>query len=139
MDEDTLSNQIIGAAIEVHKQLGYGLLESAYSEGLAIEFGIRAIPFEKEKVLPVMYKGHQLPLGFRADFLIGGLVIVEVKAVSALNASHEAQIMNYLKLSGCKLGLLLNFHVSQIRYGIRRIVNGLPENRFPLKAVLPPS
>ncbi len=129
MDEDALSNLIIGAAIEVHKQLGSGLLESAYSEALAGEFQIRRIPDEKEKVLPVMYKGHELPVGFRADFLVGGLVIVEVKAVSAFTSAHEAQIDNYLRLSGCKLGLLMNFNVYQMRYGIKRRVNGLPESR----------
>ncbi len=129
MDENTLSNLIIGAAIEVHKQLGSGLLESAYSEALAVEFQIRRVPYEKEKVLPVMYKGHELPVGFRADFLVGGLVIVEVKAVSALTSAHEAQIDNYLRLSGCKLGLLMNFNVYQMRYGIKRRVNGLPECR----------
>jgi GxxExxY protein len=75
----------------------------------------------------VIYKGRQLPLGFRADFLVSGLVIVEIKAVSSLAPEHNAQVINYLKLSGCKLEMLLNFHVSQMRYGIRRIVNGLPE------------
>ncbi len=136
MDEDALSNLIIGAAIEVHKQMGPGLLESAYSEALAIEYQIRRIPYEKEKVLPVMYKGHELPVGFRADFLVGGLVIVEVKAVSALTSAHEAQIDNYLRLSGCKLGLLMNFNVYQMRYGIKRRVNNLPEQRSHLRASL---
>ena len=127
MDENSLSKDIIGAAIEVHKLLGQGLLESAYSGALAYEFDLRNIAYEKEKPLPIYYKGKKLEIGFRADFLVGGLVIVEIKAVSAFTNEHAGQIMNYLKLSGCRLGLLLNFHAPQLRLGLRRIVNNLIE------------
>lgn len=127
MDENELSNQIIGAAIEVHRHLGPGLLESAYAEALAYEFQACNIPFEKEKPIPVYYKDHRLEAGFRADFLVGGLVIVEIKAVSAFAPAHEAQIINYLKLSRCTLGLLLNFHATLMRNGIRRFANNLEE------------
>jgi len=125
MRENQLSQQIIGAAIEVHKQLGPGLLESAYEECLAYEFLQREIPFERQKPLPVVYKEIKLEAGFRADFLVGGLVIVELKATDALAKVHEAQVLTYLRLSGCKLGLLINFNVPLLKDGIKRLVLGL--------------
>lgn len=125
MDENTLSRLIIGAAIEVHRQLGPGLLESAYEECLAYEFSLRDIPFERQKPVPVVYKDIQLDCGFRLDFLVGGLVVVELKAVSELAPIHQAQMLTYLKLTGCKLGLLLNFNVLRLRDGIKRVVLNL--------------
>jgi GxxExxY protein len=122
LDENGWSKQIIGAAIEVHRQLGPGLLESAYEHALACEFVLRSIPFEEQKPLPVIYKGTRLDCDFRLDFLVDRLVVVELKAVDALHPIHDAQVITYLKLAGCKLGLLLNFNVNLMRDGIRRIV-----------------
>ncbi|HEY88549.1 MAG TPA: GxxExxY protein [Thermoflexia bacterium] len=125
MHENELSRKIIGAAIEVHKQLDPGLLKSTYEECLAYEFLQREIPFERQKPLPVIYKEVRLDAGFRADFLVGGLVIVELKAVERLAKIHEAQVLTYLKLTHCKLGLLINFNVPLLKDGIRRLVWGL--------------
>ncbi|MBN1261782.1 MAG: GxxExxY protein [Anaerolineae bacterium] len=125
MHENALSRQIIGAAIEVHRHLGPGLLESAYEECLAYEFVQRKIPFERQKPISVVYKEIQLDAGFRVDFLVGELVIVELKAVDQLAKIHEAQVLTYLKLLHCKLGLLINFNVPLLKAGIRRLVLGL--------------
>ena len=119
--EDLLSKAIIGAAIEVHKQLGPGLLESAYEGCLAHELTLRQIPFERQKPLPVVYKGVKLDVGYRLDLLIGGLVVVELKAVEKLAPIHKAQMITYLKLTNCKLGLLLNFNVQLMKNGIKRV------------------
>ena len=119
--ENALSNLIIGAAIEVHKQLGPGLLESAYEHALAYEFTVLDIPHIRQKPVPVLYKGVALDCDFRLDFLVCGLVVVELKAVEALLPVHEAQVITYLKLTGCKLGLVLNFNVRLMRDGIQRI------------------
>ncbi len=123
--EDELSNLIVGCAIEVHKALGAGLLESAYEACLAYEFTERGIPFEQQKPLPVIYKGTQLECGYRLDFVVDSLVIVELKAVSAFNPVHEAQVITYLKLSKLKLGMLLNFNVRLMKNGIKRVALGL--------------
>ena len=117
-----LTGKIIGAAIEVHQTLGPGLLESAYQTCLAREFTLRQIPFEKEKALPVEYKGVQLDCGYRLDFLVADEVIVELKAVETLLPIHDAQLLTYLKLTGCKVGLLINFNVPVLKDGIRRRV-----------------
>jgi len=122
MNEDELSNQIIGAAIEVHRHLGPGLLESAYQQCLAHEFRERRIPFELEKPVPVEYKGVRLDCGFRLDFLVDGLVVVELKAVDQLTPVHDAQVLTYLRLTGCRLGLLLNFNEWRLADGIKRLV-----------------
>ena len=124
-NENPLSKEIIGAAIEVHKQLGPGLLESAYEECLAHEFTLRGIQFERQKPLPVIYKGIQLDCGYRLDFLVAQAVIVELKAVEKLMPIHEAQTITYLKLTNCKLGLILNFNVRLMRTGIKRVVLNL--------------
>jgi GxxExxY protein len=121
MRENEISGQVIGAAIEVHKQLGPGLLESAYEECLAHEMKLRGISFERQKPLPLVYKGVHLDCGYRLDFLVGGLVVVELKAVKAFEPVHEAQMITYLRLTGCKLGLLLNFHSTLMKKGIKRI------------------
>jgi len=125
MDENALSREIIGAAIEVHRELGPGLLESAYEQSLAHELALRDIPFELQKTVPVTYKGVKLDCGFRLDLLVAGLVVVEIKAVKELAPIHQAQVLTYLKLSGCKLGLLLNFNVRVMRSGIKRLVLNL--------------
>ena len=122
-----LSSAIIGAAIEVHRTLGPGLLESAYEQCLARELSLRDISFERQKPLPVHYKGTQLDCGYRLDFLVAGIIVVEVKAIDALLPIHQAQLLSYLKLGGWKLGLLINFHVPLLREGIKRVVFGLEE------------
>ncbi|MFC1960211.1 GxxExxY protein [Chloroflexota bacterium] len=123
--EDELSKQIIGAAIEVHRTLGPGLLESAYESCLAHELRLQGIPFERQKELPLHYKGASVDCGYRLDLLVGGLVIVELKAVEQLAPIHEAQVLTYLKLTGCKLGMLLNFNTRLLKQGIKRIVLNL--------------
>ncbi len=123
--ENPLSKRIVGAAIEVHRQLGPGLLESAYEECLAYEFNLQNIPFERQKPVPVIYKGTRVDCGFRLDFLVDGLVVVELKAIEAFAPIHMAQVLTYLKLTGCKLGLLLNFNVDLLRKGIQRVVHNL--------------
>lgn len=122
-----LSSAIIGAAIEVHRALGPGLLESAYEQCLARELSLRDIAFERQKSVPVYYKGTQLDCGYRLDFLVAGLVVVEVKAIDQLQPIHQAQLLSYLKLGGWKLGLLINFHVPLLREGVKRVVFGLDE------------
>ena len=119
-----LSNVIVGAAIEVHKVLGPGLLELAYEEALCYEFSTRGLSFERQKPLAVRYKGVTLNCGYRLDLLVESLVIIELKAVERLDPIHEAQLLTYLKLSNLWLGLLLNFNVSVMKQGIKRIVNG---------------
>jgi GxxExxY protein len=128
-DEDALSHEIIGAAIEVHRHLGPGLLESAYEECLAYEFAQCGLPFERQKPLPVQYKGVKLDCGFRLDFLVGKLVVVEVKAVEALAPVHSAQVLTYLRLTGCKLGLLLNLNEWRMGDGIKRLVLNLIDRK----------
>jgi GxxExxY protein len=122
MPNNALPSAIIGAAIEVHKTLGPGLLESAYEECLAREFVLRTIPFERQKPLPVVYKDVKLECGYRLDFLVGNSVIVELKAIESIAPVHEAIVLTYLRLSGCRLGLLINFNVAILKDGIRRYV-----------------
>ena len=123
--EDELSREIVGSAIEVHRELGPGLLESAYQTCLAHELKSRGIEFESEKPLPVTYKGVRLDAGYRLDLLVEDRVVVEVKALESLTAIHEAQVMTYLRVGGYKLGMLLNFGAPVLRKGIKRIVLGL--------------
>ena len=123
-----LSCSIVGAAIEVHRALGPGLLESAYEQCLAREFSLRGILFQQQKSLPVHYKGTQVDCGYRLDFLVADMVVVEVKAIDALLPIHQAQLLSYLKLGGWKLGLLINFHVPLLKEGIKRVVLGLEES-----------
>ena len=118
-----LTEKIIGAAIEVHKILGPGPLESAYQECLARELTLRKIPYAKEKNLPVTYKGIQIDCGYRMDFVIDNQVIVELKAVEVVLPIHRAQLITYLKLTGCKVGLMINFNVQQLIKGIDRLAN----------------
>jgi len=127
MKINDLTHEIIGAAIEVHKSIGPGLLESAYEECLCKELSLRQIAFERQKPLPVEYKGLKLECGYRLDLLVAKTVVVEVKAVENLLPIHEAQLLTYLKLGGWKAGLLINFNVSALKKGIRRLVLGLEE------------
>ena len=124
-EEDKFSREIIGAAIEVHRYLGPGLLESAYEECLCREFSIRNLAFERQKPLEVFYKGLKLDCGYRLDVVVEKLVILELKATDRIEPIHEAQLISYLKLSGLKLGILINFNVPILKEGIKRIVNGL--------------
>ena len=120
--EQELTSKIIAAAIEVHRALGPGLLESAYLACLVRELVLRGIPFAQEKPLPVEYKGVRLDCGYRLNLLVDGKVVVELKAVDALHPVHEAQLLTYLKLSGCRVGLLINFNVPVLKEGIKRMV-----------------
>lgn len=120
--EKALTHEIIGAAIEVHRILGPGLLESAYENCLARELSLRNIAFEMEKPFPVEYKGILIDCGFRLDFLVENKVVVELKAVGKIDPVHEAQLMTYLRLTGCKIGLIINFNVPILIKGIRRRV-----------------
>jgi len=125
MYENEISERIIGSAIEVHKILGPGLLESAYEECLFYEIFQTGFRVEKQKPLPLIYKEVKLEIGYRIDLLVENKVLVEIKSVEALNDIHTAQVLTYLKLSGCKLGLLINFNVLRVKDGIRRLVNNL--------------
>ena len=117
-----VTDEIIGAAIGVHRILGPGLLESCYAACLAYEFSKRSIPFQKEVNLPVPYKEVRLDCGYRLDFVVAGQVLIELKAIEQVTHVHESQLLTYLKLSGYKVGLLLNFNVSFLRDGITRRV-----------------
>jgi GxxExxY protein len=119
-----ITENIIGAAIQVHRVLGPGLLESAYEACLAFELAKRGLKFEQQKPLPLIYEQVKLECGYRIDLLVDGSVVVEVKSVDGLAPIHEAQVMSYLKLSECKIGLLINFNVRVLKDGIRRFVNG---------------
>jgi GxxExxY protein len=119
-----LTHEVVGAAIEVHRKLGPGLLESAYSQCLCRELILRSVPFERERPLPLEYKGIRLECGYRVDILVGGIVPVEVKAVEALAPIHDAQLLTYLRLGGWRVGLLMNFNVVVLKDGIRRKIVG---------------
>ncbi len=123
--ENTWSTTIIAAAIEVHRHLGPGLLESAYETALARELTLREIAFSRQVCLPVEYKGVHLDDAYRIDLLVGDCVVVEIKAVKQLLPVHEIQLLTYLRFSGRRLGLLLNFHAATMKSGIKRIANGL--------------
>ena len=123
--EDQCSKEIIGAAIEVHRYLGPGLLESTYEECLCRELTIHGLSFERQKPLGVLYKDVKLDCGYRLDIVVEGLVILELKAVDSIQPIHEAQLLTYLKLSKLNLGILLNFNVAILKDGIKRIVHNL--------------
>jgi len=120
--ENQLTQKIIGCAMEVHSGLGPGLLESAYKECLYYKMGQVGLKVEKEKPLPLVYEKVKLDCGYRVDLLVENKIVIEIKAVECLNDVHMAQIMTYLKLSGCRVGLLMNFNVAHLRDGIKRIV-----------------
>ena len=127
MDINKLSGEIIGAAIEVHKALGPGLLESAYEECICHELSIGGLSLERQKPLAVRYRGINLDCGYRLDVVVEDAIILELKSCEKIEPIHKAQLLTYLKLSGLKLGLLLNFNVTLMREGIMRIVNELEE------------
>jgi len=116
-----LSHQVIGAAIEVHRILGPGYLESVYEEALAVEFALRQIPFERQRPIVLEFKGHTVG-DSRLDYLVGGELIVELKALDVVPPIQVAKVINYLKITGLQLGLMINFNVIQLRDGIKRIV-----------------
>lgn len=120
--EKELTEQIIGAAIEVHRHLGPGLLESAYEECLCYEFHLRGLKFERQRPLPLEYKGIKLDCGYRMDIVVEEKVILELKVVDAIAPIHEAQLLTYLRLSGVKIGLIINFNVAVLKDGIKRLV-----------------
>ncbi len=122
MASDDLTGKIIGAAIAVHRQLGPGLLESVYEECLAYELSQRAIPFERQKGIAVMYGEIQIDCGFRADLIVDQRVLIELKAVEQIAPVHRAQVLTYMKLAGIQTGLLINFNVELLKKGNERFV-----------------
>jgi len=122
MTDKQLTHAIIGAAIEVHRELGPGLLEAVYEECLCHELKTRGMPFERQKAIPVVYRGAKLDCGYRADIVVCGRVIIEIKAISAIAPVHDAVMLTYLRLSGCKIGLLINFYSPVLKDGIKRYV-----------------
>ena len=126
-DVNKLTELLIGCAIEVHRTLGPGLLESAYEVCLCRELSLRGIHFERQVAIPVEYKGVKLDCGYRADLIVTGMILVEIKAVDQLAPIHDTQLLSYLKLTGFKVGLLINFNERMLTHGIRRKVFGPPE------------
>jgi len=126
-DINNITDKIISAAIAVHRELGPGLLESAYEACLVYELVQRGLSMEQQKTLPVIYRDVRVDCGYRIDLFVEKQVIVELKAVDKLEPIHRAQLLSYLKLSGCKVGLLINFNVKILKDGIHRIVNDLDE------------
>ena len=132
-----LSERVIGACIEVHRVLGPGLLESAYEQCLAHEFGLRKLGFERQLPVPVLYKGIALEFGYRVDFVVERALVVELKAVEHLLPVHEAQVLTYLKLLNLPTGLVVNFHSDAIKGNVRRIA--LKSPRLPGSLSSPPA
>ena len=125
LTENEISRIVVDCAYRIHKNLGPGLLESAYEECLFFELLREGLAVEKQKPLPLVYQDVRLEVGYRIDLLVDRRVVVEIKSVEALTEVHVAQVLTYLKFSGCKLGLLINFNVTLIKNGIRRVVLGL--------------
>jgi GxxExxY protein len=122
-----LSNVIIGAAIRVHDEFGPGMLESAYEAGLAFELSESGLRVERQKALPLTYRGQRLACGYRVDLIVEDAIVIEVKAIERVEKVHKAQVLSYLKQLKLKLGLLVNFNVRWLRDGVTRVVNGFPE------------
>lgn len=129
MEFDSLSNLIIGTAIVVHRELGPGLLESAYEACMAYELTSGGVRFERQKPLPIQYKGVRLDCGYRLDLVVANEIVVEIKSVDQILPIHQAQLLTYLRLSGCKVGLIINFNVPLLKDGLKRIVNGYVPSR----------
>ena len=125
MEENRIANLVIGAAIEVHRLLGPGMLESAYAKAFAYELGLRGIPYRSEVPVALSYKGLRLEGAYRVDFLVARKLVVELKSVDKVRDEHRAQLLTYLRWTNCRLGLLLNFSALQMRHGISRVVNRL--------------
>lgn len=121
-DQNILTQKIIGCAIEVHKHLGPGLLESAYEECLCFELNQEGLSFERQKPVPIVYKEIKLECGYRLDILVENEIIIEIKSVDSISPLHQAQVLTYLKFSNKRLGLLLNFNVKMLKDGIRRFI-----------------
>jgi len=122
-----LTEVVIGCAIEVHRALGPGLLESVYEECLCHELALAGLRFKRQVPIPVVYKGVKLDCGYRIDHLIEDVLVVEIKSVDLLGGIHDAQLLTYLRLTGCQIGLLLNFNVAILKNGLRRLVHHLKE------------
>lgn len=135
MTDPQLTHTIIGAAIDVHRELGSGLLELVYREALCHELFLRNLSFEKEKPIPAIYKTVHLDCGYRADIVVASRVVVEVKAISAVAPVHEAVMLTYLRLSGCRIGLLINFFTPVLKDGIKRYVWHYEQERCEAQAV----
>lgn len=131
---DKITDSIIGAAIEVHRALGPGLLESAYEACLVFELAEQGLKIERQKPLPVVYREVKLDCGYRLDILVENAVVVEIKVMDRLAPIHKAQLLSYLKLSGCKVGPLINFNVKVLKDGIVRVVNNFPDSPRALRA-----
>ena len=129
-----ITETIIGASIDVHRELGPGLLESAYEACLAYEVADRGLRVERQKQLPIEYRGVKLDAGYRLDLFVEGIVVVEIKAVESISPIHKAQLLSYLRLSGCSVGLLINFNVKVLKDGVTRVVNNFPDPQRPLRA-----
>ncbi len=127
LDINKTTETVIGAAIEVHRHLGPGLLESAYEECLCEELSLREIPFKRQVALPVSYKSKKLDIGYRIDLLVNDEVVVELKTVESILPIHEAQTLTYMRLGGWQVGLILNFNVTVLKNGIKRLVHKLKE------------
>jgi GxxExxY protein len=123
-DLNELSGRVIGACIEVHRQLGPGLLEAVYEYCVCEELSLRGIPFARQVSIPVIYRGRELPVRYRIDLVVDRSIVVELKSAEALLAVHKAQVLTQLKLTGLQLGLLVNFFVPKLTEGVKRIVNG---------------
>ncbi|MCF6286270.1 MAG: GxxExxY protein [Candidatus Hydrogenedentes bacterium] len=122
MEFDKLSNRVIGCALEVHKELGPGLLESTYERCLGWELSLNGIPFKIQHPVPVYYKGEEIECGYRADVIVDEKLIIELKSVADLLPIHDAQLLTYMKLSGLRTGLLMNFNVIRLKDGLKRMV-----------------
>lgn len=127
MEANELTEIVIGAALEVHRALGPGLLESTYEMCLCRELSLREVPFQRQKPIPVDYKGIKLDCGYRADLVVDNKVLLEIKAIDALLPLHDAQLLTYLNLGGWNVGLIINFNVRLLTQGIRRKVLNLVE------------
>lgn len=121
--DEKLTDKIIACAIEVHRHLGPGLLESAYEECFCHELYLQGMPFERQRPLPLEYKGIKLDCGYRMDIVVDNKVVIELKCVDKITPVHEAQLLTYLKLSGIKVGLIINFYSSVLKNGIKRLVS----------------
>jgi len=120
--DPNLTRQIIGLAMRVHTRLGPGMLESVYEHCLCHEFEVNDLPYARQVEIPLAYDGIRLPCGYRADIVVGGTVLLEIKSVEHILPVHEAQLLTYLRLSGCRIGLLMNFFSTSLKEGIRRRV-----------------
>lgn len=124
LDIEAVAKEIVDSAITVHRMIGPGLLESSYLACLAFELGYRGLSVRSQVPMPLIYRGVKLDIGYRIDLLVEERIIIEVKAVSKMHAVYEAQLLSYLKLSGCRLGFLFNFHEIRLKDGMKRMING---------------